>query len=112
MWFTCEIETNQIPASVNKSYGNFGFYKFGLGCWAYDVNGIQRDGEVEWINTTPWCSQPKYPNPICFRYWFAPGVIASVHLEPTVRTDIADTVVAGIAMNWARQIGIAALAAL
>lgn len=112
MWFTMTVEPSQIPPDINESYRPFGFYKFGLGCWCYNVNGREMDGEIEWINTLRFCSRPKYPNPTCFRYRVDSRLKVSISMEPLVRTDIADTVVAGIATNWALAKGLAALAAL
>lgn len=84
-----------IPASVNASYGNFGFHKFGVCCWVYD--GF--DGEVEFINTSKFCTEPKLPKPTGFRYWFQQGVVAKITPSITVRGDIADAIIAGQLAN-------------
>jgi hypothetical protein len=92
-----------IDATINQSYAPFGFYKFGLGCWQYQASGPGvalpvapssflsggvsaggvYDGEIEWINTLQFTSQPKYANPVGFRYMLLGKTSAIVRLLPT-----------------------------
>lgn len=103
MYFIMRIEKDSIPASVNQSYGKFGFWKFGLGCWVYSINGIDYDGEIEWINTLNFCSSPKLKNPKCFRYRLAPGLKFYRHIVSVPISGIADAVIGGVARNWAKN---------
>lgn len=66
-----------IPPGVNRSYGNFGFYKFGLFCWVYDGY----DGQVEWVNTEHFCTEPKYRHPTLARFWLQKNVIYQVKVK-------------------------------
>jgi len=63
-----------LPPWVNRSYEDFGFYKLGLMCWTY--NGY--DGQIEWINTLRFCSEPKYDDCTGFRIWMQKDVLFRV----------------------------------
>ena len=105
-----------IPPWVNKSYGDFGFWKFGLGSWLYappnvivNVPQFQVNfnlgesgtfaGEIEWINTQTFISYPKYPNPVAFRTWFQQGVLRTVKANLTAVINVPDILMAGVPRN-------------
>jgi hypothetical protein len=90
------------PPSINESYGPFGFYKFGVGCWQYDLGfpgSKLYDGAVEYINTEHFCTEPKYINPYAFRYVLFDGVSATKSMAPVLDSNIPDSVVQGEAVN-------------
>lgn len=60
-----------LPAWIDTSYGDFGFYKLGLCCWNY----AGFDGAIEWINTLTFCTEPKYSSPSELRIWMRPGIV-------------------------------------
>jgi hypothetical protein len=85
-----------IPPGVDSSYGEFHFYKFGVCCWTY---GNFR-GQVEYINSLLFCSEPKYQGATSFEYWFFPGVQAHVEVIAQVQgLAPQDVVVNGIPRN-------------
>lgn len=86
---------NPIPKQLNETYHPFGYYNFGVFCWIYDGY----DGQVEFINTMHFCSEPKYSSPSAYRIHLARGVIANMQVIPTIRTDTADSVIAGVIAN-------------
>jgi len=106
MQLLCKISP-PYPPLLNRSYGDFGYWNFGLGCWVYNPTGVQvfvpsfdlefdlgsvdlYCGEIEWINTPTFISQPKYPNPHHFRYWFKPGVNYKIFAEASAKITIPD----------------------
>lgn len=84
-----------FPPQIDQSYEPFGFYKFGLCCWQYE--GF--DGQIEWINTQFFCTEPKYPGPTAFRYWFQKNVFALVQVVPTIRSDMQSFKINGVNVN-------------
>jgi hypothetical protein len=108
VWFVSQI-IPPIPPEINQSYFGYGFYKLGLGSWTYEIDGLLYQGETEWINTLNFCSQPKYPNPTCFSYWFKDGLLFNVAILPTTRNDIASSLVQGVEVNLATGLGLAKL---
>jgi hypothetical protein len=102
LWVTINIQT-PLPAVINQSYMPFGFYKLGLGCWQYQNAALgdagNYDGEIEWINTLRFVTQPKYANPSGFRYWFQPGIVALVTPNLILPTNVPDIIVNGTAYN-------------
>lgn len=106
MIFVAKIDP---PRSIfaNSSYGSFGYYKLGLGCWVYnpallevsfpqfglDVNIGQLglyEGAVEWINTLTFLTEPKYANPLFFKFWFQPGVVYTAQVLPSQKITVPD----------------------
>lgn len=84
-----------IPPWVNASYGNFGFYKFGLCCWVY--GGY--DGAIEWINTKHYATIPKMAGATSFRWWFQQGVIAKVTPTISINRNIPPITIGGVTYN-------------
>jgi hypothetical protein len=78
------------PPQINQSYTPFGFWKFGCCAWVY--NGYR--GQIEWINSPHFVTEPKYANPTSFDYYFNVGVIAVV--TPNLQVD---TKAPGIILN-------------
>jgi len=66
-----------IPPWINRSYGDFGFWKFGLCRWVY--HGYA--GETEWINSPQFCTEPKYDDPDGLAIWMQPGVNYVWHMD-------------------------------
>jgi hypothetical protein len=64
-------------------------------CWTY--NGY--DGEIEWVNTMHFCTEPKYNAPTGIRYSFREGLIWVGNLQPSPLPLIPDFIVNGIATN-------------
>jgi hypothetical protein len=74
------------------------------------AGGQPHKGAIEWINFPEFITYPKYPHPIAFHYWFHVGVHAHVSVVPEIRTDVADAVLQGIAVNLLVGRGLALLA--
>jgi hypothetical protein len=89
--------------TINESYAPFGFYKFGVGCWQYanasNNNGQLYDGAVEWINTPHFTTQPKYANPVGFRYVLFGSTTAKFTTAPTIQAAAPNMFVNGQAYN-------------
>lgn len=107
--FTLSIHKSTIPASIDQTYIPFGFYKLGLGCWVYTVQGAHYDGEIEWINTLNFVSKSKLANPCKFRFVLRDGILGDPAIVPEINNDIADSAIAGTAINWAIAKGLTAL---
>lgn len=90
-----DIQT-PVPSNINQSYIPFGFYKLGVCCWQYQGG---YDGEIEWINTLHFKTQPKYANPVGFRYWFALNVIALITPNITITASPPDITLDGTPYN-------------
>lgn len=97
-----------LDPSITSSYGNFGYYNFGLMCWIYKVTGSNNtyDGPVEWINTMHFMSQAKYPNPVNVRWWLKPNTTAQVSMWPVVQGAAPDVVIGGVATNLTTGAGL------
>jgi hypothetical protein len=82
MRMAIDINAANLPAYLNRSYGDFGYYNFGICCWQYD----NRDGAIEWINTLYFITESKMDNVTGFRYWLKPGLNALFTPYPHVPT--------------------------
>lgn len=96
---------------LGKSYGALEFAKYGVCCWEYEIptpggGASVGKGPIHWINFPDSCFMPEYPNPIAFHYYLNANVKAHIEVLPTIRTDIADTVVAGLTVNLLRGLGV------
>src|ERR1700754_1183117 len=87
-----------FPPGVDQSYIPFGFYKFGLCCWVYEGG---YDGAIEWINTQHFVTEPKYQNPVSFRYCFLGGTIGTVTPKLVVNTSVPDITINTKVVNMA-----------
>ena len=89
---------------LGKSYGFLNFAKYGVCVWEYEIPTVGGGasvgkGPIHWLNFEDNVIYPEYPHPRAFHYWLAEGVHANVQVLPTIRTDIADTYLQGLAVN-------------
>lgn len=80
-----------IPPWINRSYGDYGFWNFGLCAWDYD--GYL--GETEWINVRQFCTEPKYDNPSGLKVWMKKDVIYVINSKEVSAFIIPPVVVDG-----------------
>ena|SRR5579872_4270248 len=92
-----------IPPQINQSYIPFGYWNFGLCCWQYsadgDLSGQAFDGAIEWINTMNFVTEPKYNNPVAFRYFLKAGLSAIVYPSISVNVKVPDISINGTFYN-------------
>lgn len=91
-----EVFIANSPVGVGQSYPPLGYANYGVVCWEY-ANGYR--GPVHWINWKKCRVEPEYANPQAYWYWFHPGTEAVITPKPTIRTDVADAYINGVAVN-------------
>lgn len=85
-----------IPPWINNTWQPFDYYKFGLCCWVYSGG---YSGEIEWINSKHFCTEPKFGDPQAFRYCFQKGIIATVTPVIQITANVQDTIINGTNYN-------------